>query len=329
MRGLGDNGGPPLEERPKSIRRRWAMLIFSHPDKPVGAVAMAFKLYTEMNAAGEGAAISDQDFAEACGISDRAVRTFKNWLVKEGFIAIQARGNRGRASTFKAVVPDEIPAPRSGIPEQNTGTDCRKSDNGLPEMDAGIPELPEPHAGNRQIPAQDAGSSPRVRARIELPSEVLIPNSLNTPPQPPQGGADTVLKDGEVLLGHRVVVNCQTIRHLDGHFALSIPAVECRTLGIMPRDEIKQKLTGFALQWGLEIEQGRDPRKVVPNNPLNWVCASLQGDQTRAAVAGVRKDQARRPAKATPLPEGKSFMQHTADVLEKIMAEEAAKGGRR
>lgn len=116
-------------------------------------------------------------------------------------------------------------------------------------------------------------------------------DSLSTP-LPPKDKFD--LLDGEQHVGHGVIVNCETIRHVDNHFQISIPAVMCRTLGVLDEAEVKTKLQGFALQWGLEIEGGKAPDKVVPRNPLNWLVACLQGDETRKAVGKVKQVQARR-----------------------------------
>jgi len=93
---IGDNGGPPLATR--NFKKRWAMSLFAYPDKPAGAVAMGFKLYMEMDSQGDGAAISDDEFSESCGVSQRAVRTFKQWLLDKSFVRVIAKGIRGTVS---------------------------------------------------------------------------------------------------------------------------------------------------------------------------------------------------------------------------------------
>ena len=118
------NGGPPLNDR--TFKQRWALAIFQHPNKPQGAVAMAFKIYMEMDSNGEGIVVSDQEFIQSCGVADGSCRVFKRWLVAHGFIEIAARGQRGRSSRFKARIPaaaaaitdtqkHEIPATNAGI----------------------------------------------------------------------------------------------------------------------------------------------------------------------------------------------------------------------
>ena len=149
---------------------------------------------------------------------------------------------------------------------------------------------------DRTSTAEPYHSHAPVRARKENPSGLLSTSKVKNPPHPPQGAVTLDLASGETHVGHRVIVNCETVRHADGHFQVSIPAIECRTLGAISAEEIKRKVTGFALQWGLDIEAGKDPKKVVPNNPLNWLCACLKGDQTRDQVADIKRSSAKQAA---------------------------------
>lgn len=181
MADVGHNGGPPLKER--NFKRRWAMAVFCHPKKPAGAVAMAFKLYMEMDTQGEGAIVSDLEFSACCGVSDRSVREFKTWLVRNGFVRVRVKGARGRASAFAAQIPnDAIPAMVAGIqagqvPATSAGKDdeCRKPS---PEVATGMPEV---GAGNR---VQDAPAGTPARVGItshgnkESPSEIITSEEL-------------------------------------------------------------------------------------------------------------------------------------------------------
>lgn len=127
------------------------------------------------------------------------------------------------------------------------------------------------------------------------------------------------LKPGEELVGHRVAVNCDTVRHLDGHFSISIPSLELLTVGLaMPRDEIKSKVVGHALQWGLEIESGKSPRAVVPDRVSNFLAASLSGDSTRQRVSAVRTKRAAQAPPERPASAPRSSGGHP--MLQKIHA---------
>jgi len=89
----------------------------------------------------------------------------------------------------------------------------------------------------------------------------------------------------EEEVSHGVIFNCETVRHRDGHFALSIPGIELRTHGTVPRESIEKTVKGYALQWGLQIENGEDPRKVVPNDAMAYLSAQVNKDFRRPIEA--------------------------------------------
>lgn len=173
--GIGHNGAP----KDRFSKRKWAEAIFNckAKDKPVGAVAMSFRLFHDMDADGRGAALKDQELADACGVTDRSVRTFKGWLVKNVFVRITLKGARGSETQYQAIIPgDEIPekssAIQEGIPENTAGNICddRKTlpeiEIELPEIASGVPGMPENISGN-------PSRALRACAYKELPSEVL------------------------------------------------------------------------------------------------------------------------------------------------------------
>lgn len=172
----GHNGGPPLVER--NFRKRWAQALFSHPKKPTGCVAMAFLIYTRMDAQGEGAVIPDVEFISACGVSDGSIRNFKRWLVDHGFIEIRLRGRRGYGSEFAARIPASI----AGIHEQDYRQQVPVTATPLPAMDAGKSGLPATPAANGNIERTQAAKTELPAAIAgnfdERPSRVLD-NNLN------------------------------------------------------------------------------------------------------------------------------------------------------
>lgn len=85
----------------------------------------------------------------------------------------------------------------------------------------------------------------------------------------------------EEEVSHGVIVNCETIRHRDGHFALSIPSIELATQGTVPRERVEAIVKGYALQWGLEIEAGKDPKRVIPNDAMAYVSAQVRKEFMR------------------------------------------------
>lgn len=129
----------------------------------MGAVAMGFKLYMEMDGQGKGATVSDAEFQVACGVSDGACRTFKRWLVNAGFIQIVVRGRRGYRSEFLATIPeDHIAAAAAAWKAEHKLSNRQPIPVENHENHASLP------ATTAAIPSQGASSC----ARIEPPSGV-------------------------------------------------------------------------------------------------------------------------------------------------------------
>jgi hypothetical protein len=293
--GIGHNNPP----RDRSFKKRWASAIFAceDPKKPVGAVAMAFRLYHDMDGTGRGIAASDLEIAESCGVSDRSVRTFKTWLLRSGFVRVIAKGGRGDGKTeYRALIPGEIELPEKSAgqievrPETISGN-CELNRKTLPEKENGFPEK---ISGEINQPEKSAGK-PRqesVLARVEDNKNIYNKNN-NLPSltelEPAREGV--ILNPGEEHVGHGVVVNCETIRHRD--FVISLKSIEMQLLGTHPMDKIKAAAVGHALQWALEIEGGKPASKVVPDKPANFIRGSIQAQQRHDMVAAVKRDAAK------------------------------------
>lgn len=139
---IGHNGGPAIAPFSK---KRWAMTLFTAPDKPPGAVAMAFKLYMEMDASGSGATISNAEFMLASGLPDSSCRKFKGWLVEHGFIQVTVRGRRGGRSEFKATIPEErIALSGSAIPPPEYQRPIALLEPEIALSQSAIPDLARP-----------------------------------------------------------------------------------------------------------------------------------------------------------------------------------------
>lgn len=156
---MGHNRPPP----DRNFKKRWVSALFAVQRKPYGSIAMAFKIYMEMDSQGRGATISDDEFRDCCGVSDGSCRVFKKWLVDNEFIRIEVRGQRGRKSTFQAVIPGEIPATYAAIDHEiaapNTGS-SEEYRRPLPAVENEIPAtaaaINEPAAEYAAIPASRA-----------------------------------------------------------------------------------------------------------------------------------------------------------------------------
>lgn len=165
MADMGHNGGPPLIDR--SFKKRWVNALFAVPKKPYGSIAMAFKIYMEMDGQGRGAVISDDEFRASCGVSDGSCRLFKKWLVDKEFIRIIVRGQRGRKSEFQAILPSHIAAYAAAISDEMAAPIAVNSEEYRQPLPVIGTEIPATVAAICEPAAHSAGILPAPRARIE------------------------------------------------------------------------------------------------------------------------------------------------------------------
>lgn len=142
--------------------------------------------------------------------------------------------------------------------------------------------------GGTRVPVRNQGSGtrvpfPRVRANKEYPTDINITKESISHSHTYRDTA----REGEEEVANGLFVNCKSIRHRA--FAISIPAIELAALSAGKSfDEIKQFCLGHALQWALDIDNGRSPRDVVPDRVTNFLTASLMGSKNRDDVQSVR-----------------------------------------
>jgi hypothetical protein len=116
-------------------------------------------------------------------------------------------------------------------------------------------------------------------------------SEVKSPPTPQQASG---LRDGEEEVSPGVFVNCETIRH--EKFTISIPAIYMQLLGVVPKDEIKQIALGHAVSWANILASGKRVPNVPPNNPDNFIRASIKRQHNDDAVTDVRKKRAAGPS---------------------------------
>lgn len=290
---IGHNG-PPLD---RAFKKRWAKALFSVERKPYGAIAMAFKIYMEMDGQGRGATISDDEFRDSCGVSDGSCRVFKKWLIDNEFIRIEVRGQRGRKSTFQAVIPGEIPAPAAAIHNEIEAPIAGSQEEYRRPLPAVEIEIPATAAAISEVAAEyaaiQAASRAPARAHFEYPSGInnSQESNINLPLTPKSVDA---ARAGETEVSPGVFVNCETIRHRD--FAISLTGIHMQLCGVVPMEEVKSIALGHALSWATDIAAGKRADKVVPHNTANFIRASIKRQHNDDAVTDVRKKRAAGPA---------------------------------
>lgn len=99
---------------------------------------------------------------------------------------------------------------------------------------------------------------------------------------------------GEEHVGHGVYVNGETIRHAE--FAISVPGIRIQTINSgLTANEVRDACIAHALQWGLEIENGARPDKVLPSKIANFLARSIMGDINQRKIQTVREARAGQP----------------------------------
>lgn len=198
---------------------------------------------------------------------------------------------RGQTGKFTVLPPRVIEAIVEAYDEMKSGRD--ESDHSGPSKPDGITSRAPTTNPVRFEPTslvEPVGNEPTTRTtRVRGVSNNNINKNNNLPTHTPVEQDSP--RDGEEDLGHGVFVNCETVRHKD--FSISITGIEMQlaTCPIeMDSAQRKQAARGsaiaHALQWALDIENGKRPSNVVPSHPANFIRGSIvqQHTKTRGRV---------------------------------------------
>lgn len=122
-----------------------------------------------------------------------------------------------------------------------------------------------------------------------------------TPPPVAAPAIQSSALAGEEHVGHGVYVNGETIRH--AAFAISVPGIRMQTINSgLTANEVRDACIAHALQWGLEIENGARPDKVLPTKIANFLARSIMGDINQRKIQSVREARAAQPYAVRPSP---------------------------
>jgi len=252
-----------------------------------------------------------KELGDLCGIKDeRTVRKWKADLYKLGWVIIgQKGGGRGHGIKIHAAlrgVPVEFTDIKPKNPDtlcirleretlsqdathcvQNGGMQCQSFDAERGASRAGV--WPETLTSGAPLSGETLAAYAGVSKESFPHTPFKENNNINNLPltQKPASASEEVL-------GHGVVVNCETIRH--ANFTISLPALELAVGGRMTKTDVKAKAVAHALQWAAEIDGGKKPTDVVPTKIANFLAATLMGDINRAATADVRLAKAKQGA---------------------------------
>lgn len=134
-------------------------------------------------------------------------------------------------------------------------------------------------AQTMEIQRQKSSDPSRAHATKESSSKIVnnLEDITHTPS--PQSVLHGEARVGEEHVGHGVFVNCETVRH--ERFTISLKAIELDLFGNANSDEIKRVATASAIQWAVEIENGKPAGLVVPGNIRGAVAATVRKHQGR------------------------------------------------
>lgn len=102
---IGHNSGTADESRQQSIRTRWAKALFDDKDTPSYVIAMAWVIHWYTARDGSGAAISNQQFQDMCGISQPTATRGKRWLRDNGYVQLKV-GKGDEKTRFQITLPE-------------------------------------------------------------------------------------------------------------------------------------------------------------------------------------------------------------------------------
>lgn len=105
---IGHNNPP--QKTKKSFGACWLEALWGHPEINVYSFSIGWMVHKFMDRQGRGVALSNSQIAKATGMSESSAQRGKTWLVKNGFIEIEARGQKvgsqtGVKTKIRAILP--------------------------------------------------------------------------------------------------------------------------------------------------------------------------------------------------------------------------------
>lgn len=173
----------------------------------------------------------------------------------------------------------EIVSDESGVYSPRALAEFKRSQNAKHRQ----PEThDEPHSNpidTPEIPQGNPEATPPVEA--EKDEQLLRASRLE---ENRKERVSESAREGETEVASGLFVNCQTIRH--DAFAISLSAVKMGSLALgLTDDQIKEFCTAHAMQWAVEIANGKPPSRVVPERITNFLTHSIMSVGNRVVCA--------------------------------------------
>jgi hypothetical protein len=321
------NGGPPPINLTPSTKLECIQSVLDRGDLTaaqkcvgVGLIVAADKEWVSE--------VGTEDLKRMASIKDRET-VFNATKRLDDLGVVSKQSKRGQAGRFSILPPRIVTAviaayeeTKSGRtkPDQSIRKQSGETGRGKQSAPTTFPVGSVPTSGEEVV-----GSVPTSRVEPDHSRardiEIYNNNIYNnlSPPLPPKPQADAP-REGEVHIGHGVFLNCTTIRHKN--FTLSIEGVTmqiasspaCEPTIDATRAKCRDICQANALQWAAEIENGADPKTVVPTKPLNFIVQSIVNGSVRTeAVRNARSYN--KPPLETPEQRKRRLMAEAADEL--------------
>lgn len=206
--------------------------------------------------------------------------------------AIVAKSNiRGQAGKFTVLPPRVVSAIVEAYDEAKSGRDkadqISESGRAKPDGISGPVPTNDPVRFDPTSPDNPVGSEPTTRAPVCAGNNNKYINKNNNLPTPTTVEQEAP-RVGEEDMGHGVFVNCETVRHR--WFSISIKGIEMQ-LATSPiemdsdqrKEAARSSAIAHALQWAVDIENGKRPDVVVPSHVANFIRGSIVQQHNKTA----------------------------------------------
>jgi hypothetical protein len=302
------NGGPPRIPFTPATKLECIKAIVERTDLTsaqkcvgVGLIVTADREWTSF--------AKTEDLRRMASVKDReTVFAATRTLDQKGIVSKEAK--RGQAGKYTVLPPSVVDAIVDAYEQKKTGR--VESDQSEPKGSGETGRVNQsdpttfPVGLNRTGRVEPVGSIPTTNAHdahAVVSNNININNNLtttHTPLTPQNQPRESVCvpgdgpRSGEEHRGHGVYLNCNTVRHKA--FSISIEAIAMQLatasgLGLTfdeAREYAKNGALSHALDWAVQIENGKLSGDVVPKHIANFIRGSVASQLTRTANSNRR-----------------------------------------
>ena len=287
MAHIGDNGGPPDLPLTAKTKLECIQSILERSDLTAAQKCIGAGIVLEADREWVSE-VKTPDLQRYASAKDReTVFRATRELDKKGVVSKSSA--RGQSGKFTVLPPRVVKAVIDAYDEIKSGRDKADhiSESGRVKPDGISSRVPTSNAVgiDPTSPVKPVGFDPTARpcARgSNINNNINNINNLPTHPEP------HVMRVGEEDFGNGVFVNCETVRHKE--FSISIKGIEMQlatcAIDLTPeqrKEAARASAIGHAIQWALDIDNGKRPDLVVPSHPANFIRGAIVQQHAKTA----------------------------------------------